>query len=153
MGVAVSGIVFAVGALSTMMYSSSSDLRAVGIIIMVVGAVGFVISAWNRAMGDSPERSVAKLSAHLLGKRRHRAEMYVYALPARREARTPERSDVSQWRFFVVPSGKIDGRHPRAISEPMLTSVGEEVRYSDLPDAVRRASESESESEPADRKR
>jgi len=71
--------------------------------------------------------------------------MYVYGLLAHRDAQTPDPSDVTQWRFFVLPSGKIDGRDPKTISEPILTSLGEEVRYSDLPDAVRRAAEPEKE--------
>ena len=111
---------------------------------MVVGAVGFVLSAWDRAMGNRRSHPEGTLSDYLLGKRRHRSTMYVLARPVHREARTVDPSDVNQWRFYVVPSGKIDGRDPRTISEPMLTSMGEEVSYGDLSEAVRRAAEPES---------
>ncbi|MGH9054807.1 MAG: hypothetical protein ACRDYY_02890 [Acidimicrobiales bacterium] len=47
MGVAISIIVFAVGAIlkfATTVHSSNFNIQTIGIILMIVGAVGFVVS-------------------------------------------------------------------------------------------------------------
>jgi hypothetical protein len=49
MGVGVSIVVFAIGAimrLATTIHSSAFNLHTIGVILMVVGAVGFVVSAF-----------------------------------------------------------------------------------------------------------
>ncbi|MBO0691845.1 MAG: hypothetical protein J2P58_03015 [Acidimicrobiaceae bacterium] len=146
MGIAISSVVFALGALlrfETPGHSSALGVHPLGVILMIVGAIAFVVSAWELTL-DPSLHSQASPSASLRGKQRHRSKMYVFALPADRQARTRDPLDESQWRFFVVPTWKLDGLDRKTISEPMLTSMAQEVRYTDLPDAVRRAAELES---------
>lgn len=146
MGGGVGIIVVATGVLlrfATATHSSTFGIHGIGVILMVLGAVAFAISAWDFTLGNPSLRSGAKHAASLQGRRRHHSNMYVFALPARGEARTDDPRDVSQWRFFVVPSWRIDRRDRKRISAPMLSSMAKEVRYSELPDAIRRAAELE----------
>jgi hypothetical protein len=152
-------------------YSSSFHLHAIGLIFMVVGAVGFVVWAWDLALGDSPVRlelkpfgylqewlqkrymspnrptrkahASSKQSCDPEGQTGHRSNLYVFALPSHRDARTPDPLDVGQWRFFLVPTWKIDRLDRTALSMPMLTSMAKEVGYTELPDAVRHAADRE----------
>ena len=66
MGVAISIVVFAIGAilrLATTVHSSNFNIHTIGVILMVVGAVGFVISiifwsTWGGFGGSQRTRRV-----------------------------------------------------------------------------------------------
>jgi hypothetical protein len=87
--------------------------------------------AWNSRTGDWEKG----------GQRRH-SDVYVFALHAHKEKDTIDPLDVSQWRFFVVPTREIDKRDSKSISIGPLRRLAREVRHSDLPDAVRQAAQS-----------
>lgn len=64
MGVGTSIVVFAVGAIlkfATSVHSSSFNIQTIGVILMIVGAVGFLISlafwgSWGGFGGGGPSR-------------------------------------------------------------------------------------------------
>lgn len=66
MGVATSIVIFAIGAIlrfATTVSSSSFNIHTVGVILMIVGAVGFVVSllfwaSWGGFGGSSRRRTV-----------------------------------------------------------------------------------------------
>jgi hypothetical protein len=66
MGIATSIVIFAIGAIldfATNVHSSSFNIQTVGLILMIVGAVGFVVSlifwsSWGGFGGTSRRRSV-----------------------------------------------------------------------------------------------
>jgi len=70
MGISTSLVVFAVGAIlkfATTVHSSSFNIQTIGVILMIVGAVGFVISllfwsSWGGFGGMSRSRSVYQRS-------------------------------------------------------------------------------------------
>lgn len=71
-------------------------------------------------------------------KSRH-AEVYIFALLAHKDQVTLNPLDVSQWEFYVVPTGTLDRRY-RSQHSITLNSLrdlhGEPVLYSGLKDAV-----------------
>lgn len=81
MGVATSIIVFAIGAIlrfATNVHSSSFNIQTVGIILMIVGAVGFVISlvfwaSWGGFGGYSRRRTVVRNGNGSMVEERHQA--------------------------------------------------------------------------------
>ncbi|MGH9293930.1 MAG: hypothetical protein ACRD0B_01250 [Acidimicrobiales bacterium] len=68
MGVAAGIIIFAIGAIlkfATTVYSSNFNIQDVGIILMIVGAVGFVISlfflaSWGGFGGTRRRREISR---------------------------------------------------------------------------------------------
>jgi hypothetical protein len=72
------------------------------------------------------------------GSRRRHADVYVFALLAHREVETLNPLDVSQWRFFVVPTSTLDARtrSQHSITLKTLKRIAEELLYEDLHDAV-----------------
>jgi hypothetical protein len=72
--------------------------------------------------------------------RRH-AQVYVFALLAHKEVDTLDPLDVSQWRFFVLPTQILDSRtrSQHSITLPSLKKLTSEIHFRDLADAVRSA--------------
>lgn len=71
--------------------------------------------------------------------RRRQADLYVFALLAHREKATLDPLDVSQWRFFVLPTAVLDARFPtqKTITLSTLLYAGAtEVRFDTLRDTV-----------------
>ncbi|MCE5253332.1 MAG: hypothetical protein LLG45_03835 [Actinomycetia bacterium] len=71
-------------------------------------------------------------------KRRH-AQVYVFALLARKDQESLDPLDVSQWGFYVVPTIRLDERtrSQHSITLPSLRSLhGEPVTYSELKKAI-----------------
>ncbi|HRF51034.1 MAG TPA: hypothetical protein PLC98_25610 [Anaerolineales bacterium] len=66
------------------------------------------------------------------------AQVYVFALLAHKDKATLDPLDVSQWRFYVVPTVKLDGRkQQRSISIRGLESLaGAPVGFSELREKV-----------------
>jgi len=72
---------------------------------------------------------------------RRQAQVYVFALLAHKDKPTLDPLDVSQWRFYVVPTTKLDSRQKqRSIGLRILESIaGVPVEFGQLSEAVRRA--------------
>jgi hypothetical protein len=101
------------------------------------------LQEWRQNEFTSPNWGT-RTALHRRNRRRH-SDVYVFALHAHRRGCTIDPLDVSQWRFFVVPTWKIDARNSNSISigplRRLSRATGGELRYSQLLDAVRRASE------------
>lgn len=92
--------------------------------------------AWNRESNRQSEEA------------RRQADVYVFAVLAHKDKPTLDPLDVSQWRFFVVPTAKLDNRKRSQHSitlKSLLALSGEPVMYSGLRDAVLLASSSQNE--------
>lgn len=73
---------------------------------------------------------------------RRKADVYVFALLAHRDQATLDPLDVSQWRFYVLPTYVLDERRhsQRSITLPSLRKLaGGEVPFSSLKAAVEQA--------------
>lgn len=72
---------------------------------------------------------------------RRQADVYVFALFAHRQVESLDPLDVSQGRFFVVPTYALDAltRSQRSITLKTLKGIADELAYQGLNEAVRRA--------------
>jgi hypothetical protein len=78
--------------------------------------------------------------------RRRQAQVYVFALFAHKEVETLDPLDVSQWRFFVLPTQVLDARtrSQRSITLPTLKQLTNEIYFRDLAKAIRSAARANS---------
>jgi len=85
--------------------------------------------AWNAETGVMEESP------------RRQADVYVFALLAHKEVETLDPLDVSQWRFFAVPTSTLDARKrsQHSITLKTLKGLVDELPYDDVHEAVRRA--------------
>jgi hypothetical protein len=89
---------------------------------------------WDAATGQTEEVA-----------RRH-ATVYVFALLAHQDKATVDPLDLSQWRFWVVPTRLLDERtrsHHSITLSSLRDLAGEPVTFRQLADAVERAERSE----------
>jgi hypothetical protein len=89
----------------------------------------------RKTLAWDPETDVMESTA------RRQAQVYVFALLAHKEVKTLDPLDVSQWRFFVLPTQVLDARSrsQHSITLPSLKNLTNEVLFRDLAEAVRSA--------------
>lgn len=77
---------------------------------------------------------------------RRQADVYVFAVLAHKKQATLDPLDVSQWKFYVVPTVELDNR-TRSQHSITLNSLralsGKPVTYNDLPHAVQDAADTQ----------
>lgn len=70
------------------------------------------------------------------------ATAYVFCLLAEQDPERVDPQDLSQWRFWVVPTGKLHAERKSIGLQPLIRAYGEGISYEELPtriDALRQS--------------
>ncbi|MEA5473308.1 hypothetical protein VB716_03640 [Synechococcus sp. CCY9201] len=64
------------------------------------------------------------------------ASAYVFCLLAEQDPELVDPQDLSQWRFWVVPTGKLHGGRKSIGLQPLIRAYGPGISYEELPDSI-----------------
>ena len=64
------------------------------------------------------------------------ATAYVFCLLAEPDPELVDPQDLSQWRFWVVPTGKLHGGRKSIGLQPLIRAYGPGISYEELPDSI-----------------
>ena len=64
------------------------------------------------------------------------ATAYVFCLLAEPDPELVDPQDLSQWRFWVVPTGKLHGGRKSIGLQPLIRAFGPGISYEELPDSI-----------------
>jgi hypothetical protein len=124
----------------------SYDLRTPAGVTIEVKASAY-LQSWHQkklskiVFSIAPSRAWSTETGKSEASERRQADVYVFALLDHKEKETVDPVDLDQWRFFIVPTRRLDERHPRqnGISLARLRQLEpEEARFGGIASAVAR---------------
>ena len=114
------------------------DLIMAGDVKIEVKSTAYVQS-WYQKRYSRTSFSIAKSRAwdrntnETAAESRRQADVYVFAVLAHRDKATVDPLDMSQWRFYVVPTRALEARNQQSITLRSLEAlVGESIPYGSL---------------------